>query len=111
MQKSNIKSKTTRLLLGGLIGVCILCVCVFSYLTNYIGGSSAETINEVGTIYMQGLNERIGQHFKTTIEYQLSHVLKVTKEVPPETDNDQAGLRDALKESAKSNGLEYLGFY
>ncbi|MCI8862571.1 MAG: response regulator [Lachnospiraceae bacterium] len=111
MQKSNIKSKTTRLLLGGLIGVCILCVCVFSYLTIYIGGSSAETINEVGTIYMQGLNERIGQHFKTTIEYQLSHVLKVTKEVPPETDNDQAGLRDALKESAKSNGLEYLGFY
>ncbi len=111
MQKSRVKSKTTRLLLGGLIGMCILCVCVFSYLTIYIGQSSTETINEVGTIYMQGLNERIAQHFKTTIEYQLSHLTKVIQEVPPKSGQDQGELQRELEESALSNGLEYLGFY
>ena len=91
--------------------MCILCVCVFSYLTIYIGQSSTETINEVGTIYMQGLNERIAQHFKTTIEYQLSHLTKVIQEVPPKSGQDQGELQRELEESALSNGLEYLGFY
>lgn len=111
MEYSEKKKQKNNLLWFSLIGMCILCVCVFSYLTFYIGKSSTETINEVGNIYMQGLNERITQHFETTIKYQLSHLEKVIEAVPPNDETDQITIKERLEEQGRNNGLEYLGLY
>ena len=69
-----MKNKTTRFLIASLIGVAVLCVFVFSFLAVFMGWRSLDTITQVGTIYMTGMNERITMHFATTIEYRLSHV-------------------------------------
>lgn len=111
MEYSEKKKQKNNLLWFSLIGMCILCVCVFSYLTFYIGKSSTETINEVGNIYMQGLNERITQHFETTIKYQLSHLEKVIETVPSNAETDPITIKERLEEQGRNNGLEYLGLY
>lgn len=105
------KNRTNRMLWFSLIGMCVLCVCVFSYLIFYIGRSSSETMNEVGAIYMRGLNERITQHFETTIGYQLSHLEKAIVAVPPNAETDLVKIEEKLEKEARNNGLEYLGFY
>ena len=105
------KNRTNRMLWFSLIGMCVLCVCVFSYLIFYIGRSSSETMNEVGAIYMRGLNERITQHFETTIGYQLSHLEKAIVAVPPNSETDLVKIEEKLEKEARNNGLEYLGFY
>ena len=109
MQNSQNKDQTIRQLWAGLIITLIACVCVFSYLVFYMNRSNADTINEVGTIYMEGLNERITQHFKTTLDYQLSHLTNLVSKVPPDSDPDQQ--LSQLEEDARISGLEYLGFY
>lgn len=108
---SEKKKQKNYMLWCSLIGMCILCVCVFSYLAFYIGKSSSETINEVGNIYMQGLNERITQHFETTISYQLSHLEKVIEAEPPRAGADPVKTKERLEEQGRNNGLEYLGLY
>lgn len=105
------KNRTNRMLWFSLIGMCVLCVCVFSYLIFYIGRSSSETMNEVGAIYMRGLNERITQHFETTIGYQLSHLEKAIVAVPPNSETDLVKIEEKLEKEARNNGMEYLGFY
>lgn len=105
------KNRTNRMLWFSMIGMCVLCACVFSYLTFYIGRSSSETMNEVGAIYMQGLNERITQHFETTIGYQLSHLEKAIEAAPPDSETDLVKVKEKLEKEARNNGLEYLGFY
>ena len=47
-----MKNKTTRFLLTSLIGVALLCVCVFGVFAVHMGNQSAVTINQVGTLYM-----------------------------------------------------------
>mgnify|MGYP002508779953 CR=1 FL=1 len=111
MRKLQNKNQSTRLLWIGLIVMCISCTCVFSYLIIYMNHSTSDTISEVGTIYMQGLNERINQHFRTTIQYQFSHVSELIEEVPPENQTDLETLREQLTLYGKSKGLEYLGLY
>lgn len=105
------KNRTNRMLWFSLIGMCVLCVCVFSYLIFYIGRSSSETMNEVGAIYMRGLNERITQHFETTIGYQLSYLEKAIVAVPPNSETDLVKIEEKLEKEARNNGMEYLGFY
>ena len=47
-----MKNKTPRFLITGLIGVALLCVCIFSLFALHMSGQSARTINEVGTLYL-----------------------------------------------------------
>ncbi|MCI8870302.1 MAG: response regulator [Lawsonibacter sp.] len=102
-----MKNKTTRFLIASLIGVAVLCVFVFSFLAVFMGWRSLDTITQVGTIYMTGMNERITMHFATTIEYRLSHVENMISAAPPGSAGSLT-LREALVEGAGARGLSYL---
>ena len=55
------------------IGVIIcLTVFVFSFLGISIHRQSENTIEDVGTAYMAGMNEQVSLHFETTIELRLT---------------------------------------
>ena len=41
-----MKNRTTRFLITSLIGVALLCVCVFSVFALHMSSQSARTINE-----------------------------------------------------------------
>ena len=102
-----MKNKITRFLSASIITISVLCVIVFSFLAYYMNKQSTETINEVGTIYMTGMSERISIHFRTTIEMRLSQVESLVEVCPP-----KSHMGDEEKESliynAKSRDFDYL---
>lgn len=108
MQKKN---KTTRFLTFSLIGVCILCVCVFGFLVKYVNRQSEETINQLGNIYMAGMNERISKHFETMVDLRLTQLETLIETIPTQSDSDSTELRDWLEYSARARGFEALAYY
>ena len=102
------KNKTLQYLIISVGMLCIVCVCIFSFLAVFMNRSSLETVGEVGTIYMAGLNERIGMHFSTTIEYRFSHVQSMIDSLPPESVTDEESMRQRLSYDAESRGFHSL---
>ena len=49
-----------------------LTVFVFSFMGIYIHNMSENTVIDIGTSYMEGMNEQISLHFKTVIELRLT---------------------------------------
>ncbi len=99
-----------RFLKVSLACVSVLCVVIFSFLAFYMSQKSSSTINEIGTLYMLGMNERISMHFQTTIELRLSQV-RAMKEDNPVREGDQQALRDVLAYNAEVRGFDYLALY
>ena len=101
-----MKNKTTRFLSVSIVVIIALCVSVFSFLAYYMNRKSMETISEVGTIYMTGMNERISIHFQTTIETRLAQVEALAKLYPQDTDMEAE--KESLVYNAKARELDYL---
>ena len=99
-----------RFLTWSLIAVLALCALVFSFLIFFMTQKSTDTISQVGGIYMNGMSEKISQHFKTTIELRLSQVEALVETIPPGS-ADPATLREELTYSAQARGFESLAFY
>ena len=106
-----MKNKTIRFLQISLILVSVLCVGIFSFLAVYMNYKSADTISEVGNIYMSGMNERIVLHFKTTIEMRLSQVEDLERLLSSGKYTDDKKLREELAYNAQARGFGYLGLY
>ena len=101
-----MKNKTTRFLSVSIVVIIALCVSVFSFLAYYMNRKSMETISEVGTIYMTGMNERISIHFQTAIETRLAQVEALAKLYPQDTDMEAE--KESLAYNAKARELDYL---
>ena len=106
-----MKDRTTRFLLGSLIGVALLCVCVFSFLAVRISDRSSRTINEVGLLYMSGMSEQISMHFETTITLRLDQMTALVETVVFENIHGDPKQLDELIFTAKAREIDYLGFY
>ena len=106
-----MRDRTTRFLLGSLIGVALLCVCVFSFLAVRISAQSSRTINEVGLLYMSSMSEQISMHFETTISLRLDQMTALVETaVSGDIHGDQTQL-NRLIFSARAREIDYLGFY
>ena len=107
-----MKNRTTRFLVVSLAAVALLCVAVFSFLAVYMNKRSAETITEVGAIYMTGMSEQISLHFETNIGLRLEQADALVKTVPPDDSiHTDETLRDNFCTSAQALKFDYLGFY
>lgn len=105
----NVNKGPIQFLKVSLAFVSVLCVAIFSFLAVYMSRMSSSTINEIGTIYMSGMNERISLHFKTTIDMRLAQVREL-KEDSPAGSKDIQELKDKLAYNAKARGFDYLAF-
>ncbi len=56
----------------GIVVIICLTVFVFSFLGLSIHNMSENTIEEIGTSYMAGMNEQVSLHFETIIELRLT---------------------------------------
>ncbi|MBP3521797.1 MAG: response regulator [Oscillospiraceae bacterium] len=106
-----IKSKTTRFLTVSLVGVILLCVCVFSFLAVHMNRESTQTINQVGTLYMSNMSQQISMHFATTISLRLDQLDALVTTIPPDSGRDLDDLYEELSYQAKARNFDYLGLY
>lgn len=108
MQKKN---GITRFLVISLIAVCVFCIGVFSFLTIYMTRQNEKTINNVGSVYMAGMNERISKHFSTMVDLRLTQLNTLVETIPINRDEDSKELREWLEYSAGIRGFESLAYY
>lgn len=88
-----------------MIAVCVGVLVLFSRITTE---KSEETVNEIGTIYMSGLNERISMHFESTIDSRLSRVEYLIETVQAEDFASLEELYARLRYGAEARNLSHL---
>lgn len=102
-----MKDKITRFLAVSVAGLTLLCAAVFIFLAQYMNRTSAQTMRDVGTIYMTGMNERISMHFHTTIEQRLAQVEDLVEFYGTDGSSKQEVDRE-LAYGANARGFESL---
>ena len=105
-----MKNKTTRFLAVSLIGVALLCVCVFSFLAIHMGGRSSRTINEVGSLYMSSMSQQISTHFESIIDIQMNQLEALAGTITSDAVHRDEALQQELIDQAKARDFTYLGF-
>ena len=110
MNNTKKKLKPTRFLSISIISVVILCFCVFIFLAHYMNKKTTSTIENIGTIYMGGMNEQIRLHYETTIGMRLS-MLQAIVDTTSFDSEDYAELSDNLEFNARARGFSCLAFY
>lgn len=107
MKKFN---RITYYLIISLIVVFIACIGTFVSLTFYMKNKSEKTIDQVGNVYMEGINERVSKHFSTMVDLRLKQ-LETLVEIIPSDKTDTPEIRQQLIHSAKINDFEALAYY
>lgn len=105
-----MKNKTIRFLVTSLISICVICVLIFAFLASYMNKKNAETIGEIGTIYMSGMNDRIAMHFESTMDIRLNRLEDISRSIPPENAADYDTVSGSLAYSAEARNFGYLAF-
>ena len=105
MHTANLKQKN-RLLVFCSILVGIVCIAIFWYLSYFVRTRSTETINEVGNMYMNGLNERVTMHFRTSMDYRFNQLQEIIDELPPEDATSTTKLHAYLSDAAEKHDLD-----
>ncbi len=105
-----MKNKTARFLVISLIGVALLCVCVFSFLAFHMSVQSARTINEVGTLYMSSMSQQISIHFESIIGLQMNQLKTLADTIPSSEIYTSRTLQENLIAQAQARDFTYLGF-
>ena len=103
-----MKHKVPRLLTGSIIFVIILCVIVFTTQTMRMNRKGAETIGEIGEVYMSGMSRQAAKHFGTIMDLRLSQVAGLVDAVPPDTITNPTSMRVTLTHHARSRGFDHL---
>ena len=109
MKKKRVEDKSIRFLIVSIIGAVILTVGLFTSLSTYMNKKSADTIEEVGKLYMNGMNEQMVLHYETVIGLRLSQIGAIADTVKAEA-GDREGEQQELEYSAKARGFSSLAF-
>lgn len=106
-----VKKNSTRLLRNSLILVVVICVLIFTFLARLLSSQNTKMINDIGTIYMAGMNERIEMHFQTTIETQFEQLNSIVDKMSKLDASDHESLSTELAYDAKWLDFPYLALY
>ena len=107
MKRKRREEKSIRFLIFSIIGVSVLIVGLFTLLSIYMNKKSSDTIEEVGKLYMNGMNEQIVLHYETVIGLRLSQVSAIADTADFDVGSREEQLRD-LEYSAAARGFSYL---
>lgn len=99
------RTKNIRYLIVSLVLVLILCIFIFTFQTIHMREKSAETISEIGSIYMSGMGEHVAEHFDTTIGSRLSQAVNLAESVSLDDAADLSELHAALTYDAQTRGF------
>jgi len=113
-------NKIKHFLMISMTVVSVICIAIFTFLGFYMTNRNDKTINQVGSIYMRSMNDRISQHFSTMIDLRITQLDTIAETLPDEGDiedqssriyKDSPELRNALEYNGKIRGFEALAYY
>lgn len=109
--KNNKGNRTTHFLIGSFSLLALTSVVAFLCLGFYMNRVSTAAIDEVGDLYMAGMDEQVSSHFQTLLDLKLEQVETVTKVVSTNdiTDNDK--LYDELTYRSQIRDFDHLGLF
>ena len=105
-----MKNKTTRFLITSLVGVALLCVCVFTFFAVHMSNQSAATINQVGTLYMSSMSQQISSHFESLIDVQMKQLKTLASTISSDSVHTDQARQEELIAQASARDFAYLGF-
>ncbi len=108
---NKLRNKTTRFLMVSLAVVSLLTFALFSFLAVYMNHKSAETIRQVGQMYMSTTSEQISMHFETTIDLRMDQLNALIKTVVSGNIYEDSAMLEALVSNAKARDFIALAFY
>ena len=104
---SDQKRNTTHFLIGSFLLLLLISIGAFICLGRYMSKVSEESIDKVGNLYMEGINEHITAHFRTLIDLKLEQAEAVVEVVPPDADNLDE-LYEELISRVRATNFDYL---
>ncbi len=106
-----LKNKISHFLTFSLVALSIFCIGVFTFLGTYMTKQNEKTINHVGSIYMQSMNDRISKHFSTMVDLRLTQLDTLVSTIPISREKDSDELREWMEYNAEIRGFESLAYY
>lgn len=94
-----IDKKALKVFPATIVGMLLLCVLVFYFITIYMTRQNTSTLNQVADTYMQGMSVQIQNHFDTLLNMRLIQVRNVLLDFPPE---EVEVMDDNVRESLAS---------
>jgi len=77
-----MKDKIKHFLVGGLAGVCIVCIAAFTALAFYLNRQNEQAVTQLGNIYMSNINDRISKHFDAISDQCLTPLTTFAENIP-----------------------------
>lgn len=106
-----MKNKTMNFLTASIITVIIACIILFTALGFFMNKKSDETLNDMGAIYMSGLNERISKHFETIIDMQFNNLQSIINDINDEAVQNYVDQNASIGYICEARGFNYLALY
>ncbi len=105
------KYEIKRFLKASMVFIGLVCICVFIFLGFHTGGRNEMLVEQVGTLYMTSMNERIAKHFSTMLNLRLTEMDTLVETLPTAGRADSPEMRDWLEYNGKLRGFEALAYY
>ena len=81
--------------------IICLTIFVFFFLGRTIHNMSGNTIEDIGTVYMDGMNEQVSLHFETIIELRLTMAESIAH-IAAEGENSSYGSKEEIEYGARA---------
>ncbi len=90
--------------------ISILIICAFVFLGTSIQKMSKGTIDDIGAIYMAGLNEQVALHFETIIDLRLA-MMDAIADVAADKRGSGYGSKEDIEYNTRARGFISLFLY
>ncbi len=90
--------------------IICLTIFVFFFLGRTIHNMSGNTIEDIGTVYMDGMNEQVSLHFETIIELRLTMAESIAH-IAAEGENSSYGSKEEIEYGARARHFLCAALY
>lgn len=91
--------------------ILILCVVVFTCMTEYMIYQNRKSLNDVGGIYMSAMSGQLKSHFDSIIDLRFSQTMGIIERTPYEGAVYGQAMLGEIETSAAIRGFSHCGFY
>ncbi len=103
-----MRKRINRFLIISISAILLLCVGVFVFLSIFISKTNDQAVNNIGSVYMEGVSQQISKHFQTAMNLQLEQVEDIAVVAK---DLSYKQMEENLVKEAQDKKFSFLGLY